>query len=397
MGDCLDLSRFALRPTYAVINLDVIERNLKIVAKSLSAGTDVIAVIKSNGYGHGATMVAESAMRAGAACLAVATIGEAGKLRDEGVTAPILVLGPTHPGEHETAVKLGLELAVGDLTAIESIQQAANRQHMQVKIHLKIDTGMHRFGADPRDALNLATVITESPGLRLAAIFTHYAESDALDETNALRQAELFDRTVASIKDAGIDVPMLHTANSAATLRSRRFDYDAIRLGIALYGIPSSADVPLLPGMKPALRLESTVARLFELRAGERISYGGTYEALRDERDALIPCGYGDGYRRALSNRGWASRGASVFPVHGRVCMDQMIVGVPDDADIALGDRVVLISDGEGESPTAVDLAEMLDTIPYEIVTGISARVPRVYVRDGDVVAIEDLSGLTRY
>jgi alanine racemase len=304
-------------------------------------------------------MVAESAMRAGAACLGVATVGEARKLRDEGITAPILVLGPTHPGEHEVAVKLGLELAVGDLSAIESIQRAANQQRVKVKVHLKIDTGMHRFGCDPGDAIGLATVISESPGLQLAAIFTHYAESDAIDDANALRQAELFDRTVAIIKDAGIDVP-------------------------------------LLPGMKPALQLESTVSRLFDLRAGERISYGGTYEALRDERDALIPCGYADGYRRALSNRGWASSGASVLPVHGRVCMDQMIVGVPDDADIALGDRVVLISDGEGESPTAVELAEMLDTIPYEIITGISARVPRVYVRDGDVVAIEDLSGLTR-
>jgi len=327
----------------------------------------------------------------------VATVGEARKLRGEGITAPILVLGPTHPGEHEIAVMLGLELAVGDLQAIESIQRAALQHDAQVKLHLKIDTGMHRFGTDPSEALPLAAAIAESPQLRLAALFTHYAESDAVDETRALKQADLFDRTVSNIKAAGIDVPMLHTANSAASLRSRRFDYDAIRLGIALYGLPSSADVPLLPGMRPAMRLESTIARLFDLRAGERISYGGTYEALRDERDALIPCGYADGYRRGLSNRGWASRGSSVLPVHGRVCMDQMIVGVPDTAEIALGDRVVLISDGEGESPTAVELAEMLDTIPYEIVTGISARVPRVYVRDGNVVAIEDLSGLTRY
>src|SRR6476469_5125930 len=145
MGDCLDLSRFSLRPTFAVVNLGVIERNLKIVADSLRPGTDVIAVVKGNGYGHGATMVAEAAVRAGAACLAVATVGEARKLRDEGISAPIIVLGPTHPREHESAVKLGLELAVGDLTAIESIQHAANLQHVQVRVHLKIDTGMHRF------------------------------------------------------------------------------------------------------------------------------------------------------------------------------------------------------------------------------------------------------------
>jgi len=397
MGECLDLSRFALRPTYAVVNLGTIERNLAIVAETLNAGTSVIAVVKGNGYGHGATMVAEAALQGGAACLAVATIGEARKLREGGITAPVLVLGPTHPGEHDVAMKLRLELAVGDLAAIESIQQAALRHHAQAKLHLKIDTGMHRFGADPDDTLALATTIAESPHLHLEALFTHFAESDAIDETSALKQADLFDRTVANIKASGIDVPMLHTANSAAALRGRRFDYDAIRLGIALYGIPSSADVPLLPGMKPALRLESTVARLFDLKSGERISYGGTYEALRDERDALIPCGYADGYQRALSNRGWASRGSSVLPVHGRVCMDQMIVGVPDGADISMGDRVVLISDGEGESPTAVELAEMLDTIPYEIVTGISARVPRVYVQNGAIVAIEDLSGLTRY
>lgn len=397
MGVCLDLSQFPLRPTTALIDLDAIEQNVRIVARSLTPGTKLIAVVKGNGYGHGATMVAETATRAGASHLAVATVGEGRHLREEGVESPIIVLGPTHRREHELAVGLGLELGVGDVASIESIAHAATMLDRVAKVHLKIDTGMHRFGADPSDAVELARAIDRTPSLSLAGIFTHFADADAADERSATNQADIFDRVIAEIKADGIDIPLVDEANSAATLRSRRYDYGAIRLGISMYGIPASSSVPLLPGMKAAMTIESTIARLFDLKKGERVSYGGTYEALRDERAALIPIGYADGYRRALSNRGWVSAGDALLPVRGRVCMDQTVVGVPDDADLSVGSRVVVMSNGEGESPSAIELADMLDTIPYEIVTGISARVPRVYFRGSDVVAIEDLAGLSRF
>ena len=397
MGECLDLSRFPLRPTYALIDLDAIDQNVRIVARSLTPGTKLIAVVKGNGYGHGATMVAETAIKAGASYLAVATVGEGRHLREEGIESAIIVLGPTHRREHELAVGLGLEPGVGDLATVESIARAATLLDRVAKVHIKVDTGMHRFGAAPEDAVELARAIDHAPSLSLAGVFTHFADADAADESSATGQAELFDRVIVEIKAAGIDIPLVDEANSAATLRSRRYDYGAIRLGISMYGIPASSNIPLLPGMKAAMTIESTIARLFCLRKGERVSYGGTYEALRDERAALVPIGYADGYRRALSNRGWVSAGDTVLPVRGRVCMDQVVVGVPDDADLAPGSRVVVLSNGEGESPSAIELAEMLDTIPYEIVAGISARIPRVYLRGGEVTAIEDLSGLSRF
>lgn len=397
MGDSLDLSRFPLRPTYALIDLDAIDQNVRIVARSLTQGTKLIAVVKGNGYGHGATMIAETAIKAGATHLAVATVGEGRHLREEGVESPIVVLGPTHRREHELAVGLGLELGAGELATAESIARAATMLDRVAKVHIKVDTGMHRFGVDPADALELARAIERSPSLSLAGIFTHFADADAADERSTATQASLFDRVIEEIKSDGITIPLVDEANSAATLRSRRYDYGAIRLGISMYGIPASSSVPLLPGMKAAMTIESTIARLFSLKKGERVSYGGTYEALRDERAALVPIGYADGYRRTLSNRGWVSAGDTVLPVRGRVCMDQMVVGVPDDASLTVGSRVVVMSNGEGESPSAIELAEMLETIPYEIVTGISARVPRVYLRDHEVVAIEDLAGLSRF
>jgi alanine racemase len=186
---------------------------------------------------------------------------------------------------------------------------------------------------------------------------------------------------------------MRHIANSAASLRSRRYDYDAIRLGIALYGLAPSNEVGLLAGMKPALRLISRVARVSELHPGDRVSYGGTYVADDTERVALIPCGYADGYRRALSNSGWAAIGNVTLPVRGRICMDQMIVGIPDGLVVSEGDEVTLIGTGNDAALTATRLAERLGTINYEIGTSISARVPRVYLKGGQVVGIDDLTG----
>jgi alanine racemase len=384
----------ALRSTHAVIDLDAVAGNVSIVREALTPGTALVAVVKGNGYGHGATMVARTALESGAAMLAVATVGEGQLLRQRGLAGPILVLGPANASEFCAALEADLALALCDAPSIETFAVAAAERVVQAGIHLKVDTGMHRYGCSIDDAAGLAAQIAQNPHLRLAGVFTHFAEADAADDAATRRQVEGYQRAVAAIENAGIEIPLRHVANSAGTLRSRDFDCDAIRLGIAMYGLAPSSDVPLLPGMRPAMTLRSRVARIHELAPGERVSYGGTYVADAPERIALIPCGYADGYPRAVSNRGWAGAGDARLPIRGRVCMDQMMVGLPADSVIQVGDVVSLLGDGSDAAPTAEAIGADAGTINYEIVTRVSARVPRVYTRGAEIVAIEDMLGL---
>lgn len=382
-----------LRSTRALIDLDVIENNVRIVRQSLTSGTNLIAVVKANGYGHGSVFVAKAALTAGASMLAVATVSEGVMLRRNGVRASILVLGPVDPSQLLAAIENSLTLTVNSISMAETINDLADESGRLTRVHLKIDTGMHRYGCAPADAATIATTISSMQHLLLEGVFTHFACADEADESTTLEQAARFDSCLAEIAGAGVDVPIRHAANSAATLRSRRYDYDAIRLGIALYGLAPSDDVDLLPGMKQALRLTSRIARLSELEPGDRVSYGGTYRAERAERVALIPCGYADGYRRSLSNAGWVAIGNVKLPIRGRVCMDQLTVGVPEGFEVSLLDEVTLIGNGDNAAPTATELAAQIGTINYEIGTSIAARVPRLYTKNGKVVGIEDLTG----
>ncbi len=384
----------ALRSTHAVIDLDAIASNVRIVKESLTPGTSLVAVVKGNGYGHGATMVARSALDAGAAMLAVATVGEGEALRAHGITAPVLVLGPVNASEFAAALDAGLALSLCDAAAIDGFAAAARVAATHAEVHLKIDTGMHRYGCLVEDAPMLASRIATNPNLRLAGVFTHFAEADAADDLATRQQVEAYRRAVAAIEQAGVAIPLQHVANSAGTLRSRDFDFDAVRLGIAMYGLAPSGDVPLLPGMRPAMTLKSRLSRIHELAAGDRVSYGGTYVASSPERLGLIPCGYADGYPRALSNRGWIGARDSHLPIRGRVCMDQLMVGLGSEPSMQVGNEVTLLGDGTNAAPTADQLAAEVGTINYEIVTRLAARVPRVYVRSGAIVAVEDLLGL---
>jgi alanine racemase len=382
-----------MRATRAIVSLDAIEANLRAVRRAVTPGVDVIAVVKANAYGHGALFVARTALNAGATMLAVAMVSEGVVLRRHGIRAPILVLGPTHPDHYLAAIENSLTLTINSGEMAQEINRLAEESGRTSHVHLKIDTGMHRFGCHPDDSVTIAGTVSMLANLKLEGVFTHFACADDADESSAVEQAERFDACLTAIAQAGIPVQMRHAANSAATLRSRRFDYDAVRLGIALYGLAPSDHVPLLPGMSPALKLISHVARVSSLEAGERVSYGGTYIAEKPERIALIPCGYGDGYRRLLSNTGWVSWNGVRLPIRGRVCMDQMMVGVPDGREVAVGDEVTLIGPGDDASPTAEALGELIGTINYEVVTTIAARVPRVYTRAGQIVGVDDLTG----
>ena len=390
-GDVWDI---AGRSTRAVVDLDAITGNLMSFRSRVTPATRLMAVVKANGYGHGAVMVAHTALEAGASDLGVATVDEGLQLRRAGIRAPILVLGPIDESETGSAVAGGLAVVVADRRLVSAIACAVGESDTPADVHLKIDTGMRRYGVAAGDAVEIASLIASLPSLRLAGTFTHFACADEADETPTIEQLAVFDTEVDAIRAAGVDPGLLHVANSGATLRSRRYDRDIVRIGIALYGIAPSSDIALWPEMRPALTVRSRVRRAFRLRRGDRVSYGGTYVASDDESAALVPIGYADGYHRLLSNRSWMAAGDQRLAVRGRVCMDQTVVGWSSAIDVEVGREVVVVGDGSGAAPTLSQLAALAGTIPYEFATALAPRVPRIYLRHGRVVAVEDLAGL---
>ena len=376
------------RASHVLIDLDAHAVNIRAILDILSPGTRLMAVVKADAYGHGAAMIARSALAAGASHLAVATVTEGGHLRLSGITAPILVLGPVHPPEIPTALHHRLTLTVADESTIGHIPSSARQvgRTDPIDVHLKIDTGMRRFGAIPEQIPHLAQRIIDV-GLVLTGVYTHLAGADEEDESFALEQAQRFDRCVAHLPFHASTTPILHVANSAATLRSRRYDYDLVRVGIAQYGLPPSPHVPLLPTMLPVMRVRSRVARVISLAPGDSVGYGRTYRATAAERAGLVPIGYADGYSRALSSRGWMGIHNSKAPVRGRVSMDQTVVGIPDGTPVEIGDPIDIVG---GQGPTLTQLAELSNTINYEFATLLALRLPRHYVNKGRLVQAEE-------
>jgi alanine racemase len=380
------------RATRAIVDLDRIEANTGYFARLIAPNRHLIAVVKANGYGHGAVMTARTALAAGACRLAVATVDEGRHLRAAGITAPILIMGPISESECPSAVAANLELTVGSTQEVRAIAAAA-RAGSGAAIHIKIDTGMHRYGCEPEHVLAVASEISRYPELTVHGTYTHLACADTLDARLTDLQIGAFEKVVAELGDANLPTGLLHVGNSAATLNSSHHFYDAVRVGIALYGLRPNPEWMLPAELLPALKLRSTVARVSTLPAGAGVSYGWSYRAAASEQIGLIPIGYADGYPRALSSVGVMDIGGHPSPVLGRICMDQTVVGLASAANVSVGDEV-LIAGGQGTAPGFDDMALALGTIAYELVTRLAARVPRHYVRGGKTVAVEDLSGL---
>lgn len=385
------------RSTRAVIDLDAIGGNVAAAKKIVGPSVGVMAVVKANAYGHGATAVAREAVAAGADQLGVATVDEGVQLRNAGLKAPILVLGPVDDSEIDLAVGRSIELPVASIEFAAAVAEAAEQIGVSspVPLHLKIDTGMRRFGVEPEGALAVAQFVRNRPELRLRGVFTHFARADEADERPTREQSDLLDAALHQLSAAGIVPEVVHAANSAGMLHSERFHRGAVRIGIALYGLRPGPDMPIAPGMRPAMTIVSRLRRITNLAQGDAVSYGGTYRAAREERVGLVPIGYADGYRRAFSNTGWMNAGGAACRVRGRVSMDQTVIALPGEAGhIEVGDPVVVAGAWPDASvPSFDDLAEWAGTINYEIATGVSSRVPRVYVRKAAVVAVEDLFG----
>jgi alanine racemase len=367
----------------AYVDLAAIAHNCTRLLDALH-GSRLCAVVKADGYGHGAAQCARAALRGGASWLAVATLPEAQELRDAGLEAPILIMGVLYePAEIERAIELRADIVVWRERAVALAAEAAARVSGRARVHVKLDTGMGRLGTRDREqASRVVAAAGASAGVELAGVMTHFATADIRDDEGFFaRQLDAFATWAQPIKAAHPDI-LVHAANSAAVLREpRRARFDMARCGIAVYGMdPFNAD-PDAYGLRPALELRSRIAEVKPCRVGESTGYGRRYRAERDTHLGILPIGYGDGWRRGLSNNADALVCGARLPLVGTVSMDNVAIDLgPDPGALELcGAEATLIGRSSGERITAEDLALRLDTINYEITCGLSPRVERVY------------------
>jgi alanine racemase len=369
------------RPTWLEVDLEAIGRNTRLIKDLVGPGVAVLASLKADAYGHGALGVARTVLRNGATWLGVATDSEARPLREAGITAPILVFGFIPAWQAREAVQLNLRATVYALDSARALSRAAQDLGREVRVHVKVDTGMGRLGlrADAPDAIvGYLERLRALPGLVVEGIYTHFATADSADPSYALRQLDRFERVLAALAARDLRPALVHAANSAATLSLPAARYDLVRPGIALYGLSPSEHVRLPEGFAPALSFKTQVALVKEVPAGEGISYGATYITTKPTLVATLPVGYADGFRRGPSNWGEVLVHGQRAPLLGRVCMDQCMIDVTHIPGVRIGDEVVLIGRQNDAELTAEEVATRLGTIHYEVVAELLARVPRV-------------------
>jgi alanine racemase len=345
--------------------------------KAAVAPAEVLAVVKADGYGHGAVAIARTLESEGVAGFGVATVEEAIDVRDAGIRAPVLILGGVYTHAHAEIVARGLEAVVFDAGEVRRFADAARRVGKKAVVHLKVDTGMARLGVRPADLPDLLACVRDQPELELRGLCTHLACADETDPTPTRAQQARFAPCLLAAEAAGARA-LVHAANSAAALRFPECRYDAVRLGLALYGALPSPAVPD-PGLRPVLALRTRVASVRHLAAGDPVGYGALWRASRPSRIATLPVGYADGYARRLSGRAQVLLRGRRAPVVGAVAMDMVMVDVTE-GEAEVGDEVTLLGEAQGERIRIEDLARWAETIPYELLCALGRRLPRVYL-----------------
>ncbi len=357
------------------IDLAQIKENVKEILRI--SQTEVMAIVKANGYGHGATEIAQASIEAGATWLGVARLEEAIALRRAGLNCHILVLGYTSPDRVADAVNNNICLTIYDVAIGEAYAEQAAKFGGGLRLHIKVDTGMGRLGISPDTAQAFIESISHQPQLNIEGIFTHFARADEPNVATTEQQMEKFDSLVSNLKKVGIAPKYIHASNSAAALNFPGARYDLVRPGIVLYGYAPSPETPLPANVKPGLTWKTRLTSVRTFPANHGISYGHIYYTKKAERIGSIAIGYADGYRRVDGNIALV-HGKRV-PVVGRVCMDQCMLQLDDVPDAQVGDEVVLMGHQGDEIITAEEIAERWSTFNYEVICGLSARLPRVY------------------
>lgn len=372
---------------FAKINLDAILSNMEQMNNNLKDGTKMLAVVKTDGYGHGSVPVAKVLQDKDYMFgFGVATIDEALSLREAGIYLPILILGYTFPDRYDYLANEDIRPALFREDNLELLSAAAKRNNKKIKVHIKVDTGMSRLGIRPDlSGLEFVKKAHDTEGIEIEGIFTHFARADEFDKTSANNQLSVFNKFIKRIEDElNIFIPIKHCSNSAGVLEMQDANLDVVRPGITVYGLMPSDEVSLGNiKLTPALSLYSHIVFIKELEAGREISYGGTFVTDKTMRVATIPVGYGDGYPRSLSNKGYVLIHGKKAPILGRVCMDQFMADVTDIPEAKEDDLVTLVGTDGNESVTAEMIGSLSGRFNYEFVCDLGKRIPRVYELDG--------------
>ncbi len=377
---------------YASVNLDAIEGNIKAMRAAVPETTAIMGIVKADGYGHGAVPVAKT-IEPFVRAYGTATLEEAVMLRRHGIKKWILVLGPVHPSQYEELLEWDIRPAVFQYEKADLLSQLAVKKHLTASIHIALDTGMSRIGLKPDEAsADTVEKISRLPGIQIEGLFTHFARADEADKSAYEAQFSAYEQFCALLKKRGIEIPLCHCSNSAAIvegLASNRLDM--VRAGISIYGLYPSLEVAAgRVALQPAMELKTAVTYIKEVEPGTSISYGGTFTAQRPMRVATIPVGYGDGYSRNLSNRGEVLICGRRAKILGRVCMDQFMADVTDIPEAREDAEVTLLGrDGE-EEITAWELAERSGGYHYELLCNVGKRIPRVYIKKGQIAGKKD-------
>ena len=379
--------------TWAEIDLDAIAFNIRAFVQHVGKKVKVIAVVKANAYGHGAAPVAGSALKAGAGMLAVHRLIEGVELRKAGIKAPILIMGYTPPDGAELTAEWKLTPSLMTLEFAQALSSRATALGTSIPVHIKVDSGMNRYGLMPEEVAAYLQAMAGLPGIEMEGLFTHFATADWADQSNARQQLRVFSDVRAAAHLAGFDFPMAHAANSAAMMTLPEAHFDAVRTGIAMYGMDPSSEWSPPFEIRPALTLKSIVSRVRRLPAGAGVSYGRTFVTSRPTLAALVPVGYGDGFHRALSNQGSVLIHGRRAPILGRVCMDQIVVDASGIPDVNQDDEVVLVGKQGKDRIRAEEVAKLAGTINYEVTTGLLPRVTRLYYQDRTLVSVDSITG----
>jgi len=362
------------RPTWAEIDLEAIRKNYRSIQRAVTTGVHIMVVVKANAYGHGSIQVSRALEKENVSYLGVATLDEAIKLRKAQIKAPILILGSIFPHEVKAAVKNNITLTLCN----NELLQALNKSKVRTKVHIKVDTGMGRIGVWHEEAFDFIEKVKNNKHIDIEGIYTHFSIA-ARDKFFTQYQLNSFENLLKKLRTHYIDIPLRHAANSIATVDWKKSHLNLIRPGLIVYGIYPKRNFARLIKLKPAFSLKTRIAFLKDTPPGRSISYGRTYITQVPTKIATLPIGYADGYGRILSNKAKVLIKGKSTNIVGKVTMDQSMVDVGHIKDVKVGDEAVLIGKQKSQEIRIEKLARLAGTIPYEIVTGITARVPRVY------------------
>jgi alanine racemase len=370
------------RPTVAEVSLAALRHNCRQARELVGPDVAVMAVVKADAYGHGAVAAARAFVDAGATALGVSTVDEGVELRRAGLTASIVVLGGVFRGEGVAVAEHGLEAAVWTLDCARALAAAGRAAGRNVPVHVKVETGMGRLGIAVGEARAFGDGLRGVDGVDARGVFSHFASADAVDTASARAQIARFREAVGGLAAAGVRPPLVHLANSAATLCEPSAHFTMVRPGLMLYGYPPAPHLAARAKLRPAMCLRTAAVQVRRVPPLTPIGYGGTFVTARPSTIAVLPAGYADGYHRLASNRAEVLVRGRRAPVAGRVCMDHTMIDVTELGDVAAGEPVVLFGAQDGASLGADELAGWCDSIPYEMLTSVGRRVPRRYIEE---------------